>query len=99
MKKYIGVVAIALAAAFAVWAADKDSSHQTLVRLKADGKTVAELRILDGGKVLINSESIRGVKGDSTTFTAVGATLCFGGASGSNVTVKAEEAEFQQIEK
>jgi hypothetical protein len=94
MKKtwMIGIVAVALAAAFAVLAAEKKSAGQKLVRLKVDGKTVAELRVLDSGAFSVSGDQVNHVVATATT-TAKGATLQFGGASGKSVIVKAEEVE------
>ena len=77
MKKtwMIGIVAVALAAAFAVLAAEKKSdlnaafasywkrktgTVQKLVRLKVDGKTVAEL-MSEGGKILRRDQVMEGI--------------------------------------
>ena len=92
-KRYmISVVAIALAAAFAVLAAEKNTAVQKLVRLKVDGKTVAELRVFEGGTVSLTGDKVNHVV-ETTTTIAKGATLQFGGTSGKSITVKAEEME------
>jgi hypothetical protein len=109
MKKtwMVGVVAVALAAAFAALAADKNSdlnaafarywkaktgTGQRLVRLKVDGKTVAELRVFDSGAFSLTGDQVNHVVETAST-TAKGATLQFGGASGKSIIVKAEEIE------
>ena len=95
MKKtcIIGIVAIAIATAFAVFAAGKKPTDQTVVRLKIGGKTVAELRVLDAGALTITGDQVNHVVETSTTI-AKGATIQFGGVSGKSITVKAEEAEI-----
>jgi len=100
MKKtyMISVVAIALAAAFAVLAAEKNKAVQKLVRLKVDGKTVAELRVFEDGAVLLTGDKVNHVV-ETTTTVAKGATLQFGGASGKSITVKAEEMEVLPLNK
>ena len=100
MKKtyMISVVAIALAGAFAVLAAEKNTAVQKLVRLKVDGKTVAELRVFEGGAVSLTGDKVNHVV-ETTTTIAKGATLQFGGASGKSITVKAEEMEVLPLNK
>jgi hypothetical protein len=103
----IGIVAVALAAAFAVLAAEeksdlnaafarywkaKSGTGQKLVRLKVDGKTVAELRVFDSSAFSLTGDQVNHVVETATT-TAKGATLQFGGASGKSIIVKAEEIE------
>ena len=94
----IGIVAIAIATAFAVLAADKKPADQTLVRLKVGGKIVAELRVLDAGALTVTGDQVSHVVETSTT-SAKGATIQFGGASGKSITVKAEEAEIVRFEE
>lgn len=95
MKKtyLIGIVGLVVAAAFAVMAADRKPADQTLVRLKVDGKTVAEMRVLDSAGLLVTSDQMNHVVDTSTTFAKGGATIQFGGVSGKSITIKAEEAE------
>ena len=98
MKKtcLIGVVAIAIATAFAVLAADKKPADQNVVRLKVSGKIVAELRVLDASALSIVGGQVNHVVETCTT-TIKGVTIQFGGASGKSITVKAEEAEFLRL--
>jgi len=100
MKKrcMISVVAIVLAAAFAVSAAEKNTAVQKLVLVKVDGKTVAELRVFDTGAFsMTGDQCVFDV--ETGTRTAMGATLQFGGASGKSITVKAEEMEVSPLNK
>ena len=109
----IGIVAVALAAAFALLAAEKKSdlnaafasywkpktgTVQKLVRLKVDGKTVAELRVFESGALSLTGDQVSHVV-ETTTTIAKGATLQFGGASGKSITVKAEEMEVLPLNK
>jgi len=100
MKKtyMIGVIAIAVAAAFAVLAAEKNTAGLKLVRLKVDGKTVAELRVFESGAFSLTGDQVNHVV-ETTTTTAKGATLQFGGTSGKSVTVKAEEIEVLPLNR
>jgi hypothetical protein len=95
MKKtyLIGIVAVLVAVAFAVLAADKKPADQTLIRLKVGGKTVAEMRVLDNTALSIKGDQVNHIVQTSTTL-AKGATIQFGGASGNSISVKAEEAEI-----
>jgi hypothetical protein len=95
MKKtyLIGIVGLVVVAAFAVLAADKKPAEQTLIRLKVDGKTVAEMRVLDSGALSIQGDQVNHVVESNTTL-AKGATIQFGGTSGKSISVKAEEAEI-----
>jgi len=96
MKKtyMIGIVAIAVVTAFAVLAVEKKSAGQKLVRLKVDGKTVAELRVFDGSAFSLTGDQVSHILETTTTKAKGGATLQFGGASGKSITVKAEEMEI-----
>jgi hypothetical protein len=62
-----------VATAYAVMAADNESADQTLVRLKIDGKVVAELTVLDAGALSVSGEQVTHVVG-SGTITAEDAT-------------------------
>ena len=91
-KAWMIGIAVALAAAFAVLAVEKKSAGQKLVRLKVDGKTVAELRVFNSGAFSLTGDQVNYVVETATT-TAKGATLQFGGASGKSIIVKPEEVE------
>ena len=97
MKKTY-LVGIVVAAAFAVLAAGKKPADQTLIRLKVDGKAVAEMRVFDSGALSIQGDQVNHVVETSTTL-AKGATIQCGGASGKSISVKAEEAEIVRSEE
>jgi hypothetical protein len=100
MKKphMIGIVAVAIATAVVVIAADQKPSDSALVRLKSGGQTIAELRILETGGAfsLRGSEQVeaRRVVKSQGVMTLPHSTLEFGGPSGRSVIIQAEEMEL-----
>ena len=88
-----GIIAVALATAFAVFAVENQPTRSGLVRLKVDGEVVAEMRILKGHTLNLEEKSQMFVT-NSQRIIVKNATLRFGVTSDKSFTVKADEAEI-----
>jgi hypothetical protein len=97
-KSMTAIVALAVTVAISVFAAEKSAADQMLIRLKVDGKAIAELHAFDGGGFSLTGDQVT-YNVESTTTTAKGATLQFGGSSGKSITVKADELEVLPLNK
>ena len=90
--KHIGVLIIGLATVLAVYAAERNQPTEQLIRLKAGGKVVAELRVFDRSKVHLDGDPI--LIDTPTNSVVRGAAVLSAHDAGWEITAKSEELEF-----
>ncbi len=87
------VIAFALVAGIAVFAVENPPAKSSLIRLKVDGETVAELRLLRGDTLSLEGGS-QMIMTNSQRVVTKNATLRYGYSRDKSFTVKADEAEI-----
>jgi hypothetical protein len=89
---HIGILVVGLATALAVYAAERNPAPGQLIRLKVDGKVVAELRVFDRSKVHLAGDPV--LVDTPTNSVARGAAVLSAHDAGWEITAKSEELEF-----
>src|SRR5438045_3758539 len=90
---HIGVLAVGLIVAIAVYAAERNPAREQLIRLKVGGKVVAELRVFDRSKVHLEGDPI--LLDTPTNSVVRGPAVLFAHDAGWELTAKSEEIQFQ----